>query len=68
MDEEAIIENAQNAGVEMADAATEDYYKADSLLTLGASFPEVMLQIRYIFSFSKLYYSCSCLTKIVCLA
>jgi len=36
MNENAIIEDAQKAGVEMADAATEDYYKADSLLARAA--------------------------------
>jgi len=36
MDEEAIIDEAQRAGTEMADAATEDYYKADSLLARAA--------------------------------
>jgi 5-methylthioadenosine/S-adenosylhomocysteine deaminase len=36
MDEEAIIDDAQRAGVEMADAATDDYYKADSLLAKAA--------------------------------
>ena len=36
MDEEAIIDDAQRAGVDMADAATEDYYKADSLLARAA--------------------------------